>query len=354
MVVDDNRFTRNLLRGVLLGFGVERVEVMRNGAEAIERLSRKSSVAAADLPLIDIILSDFVMPSVDGLMLLRWIRQSKESPNRFVPFIMFSAESREGAVKAAREAGAHEFIAKPFSPETLGQHLLSLIDRPRPFTYCASFFGPDRRREAHRFDGPERRVMSDADIHTVYANRAPTPLRRGGPKVWCFRLPNTMRAKVGGAGPGETGAIDAAQLEAADQHIGEMEDDYADWVTATIAELTKAVEHCRTHPLNAAGPFRRINRIALELRGQGGMFGYPLVSTFCESLHGYTECDGPQDEQHIELIAVHVDAINAVIKQKIRGDGGPVGAEMVASLRGAQRRYDSEADPLPERRSTAI
>ena len=244
LVADGNRFTRILLRGVLRSFGIEQIEIVNNGAEAIERL--KSARNNADEgSQFDIVLSDSVMPAVDGLMLLRWLRQTKASPNRFMPFMMFSSDSNRDAVLAARDAGAHEFIAKPFSPEILSSHILALIDRPRPFIYCGSYFGPDRRREAHRFDGTNRRVMGEDEVQIVYANREPTPLREGGPKVWRFRPPNKLRAKIGGAAPGETGAIDPAMLEAADDQIGQMEDDYADWVKKSIGDLTAAVERCR-------------------------------------------------------------------------------------------------------------
>ena len=283
------------------------------------------------------------MPAVDGLMLLRWLRQTKASPNCFMPFMMFSSTSNREAVLAARDAGAHEFIAKPFSPEILSSHILALIDRPRPFIYCGSYFGPDRRREASRFDGADRRVTPEDEIQIVYANRDPTPLREGGPRVWCFRPPNKLRAKIGGAAPGETGAIDPAMLEAADEQIGQMEDDYADWVQKSIAELTAAVERCRTNPVGAYGVFKRINSIARELHAQAGMFGYPLVSLFSQSLDEYTQSEGPQDTRHIELINAHVDGIGAVIRQKVRGDGGPVGAALIDSLKQAKRQYESNA-----------
>jgi hypothetical protein len=222
--------------------------------------------------------------------------------------------------------------------------LISLIDYPRPFIYCAGYFGPDRRRQQQPFDGPDRRRTLPDEIQVIYASRNPGPLRADGPKVWHFRPPNTLRAKIGGAAPGETGSIDPALLDMAEKHIGTMEDDYADWVRELIAELSAAVERCARRPGNAAGLFRRINSIALELRGQAGMFGYPLVTLFCESLCDYTESRGPKDHRHIELLKAHIDGISAVIRQKIKGDGGPVGAELIESLRRAQRRYEQAAD----------
>jgi DNA-binding response OmpR family regulator len=61
-------------------------------------------------------------------------------------------------VEAARDAGVTEFIAKPITVQNLMSRLAEIVERPRPFVRCGTYFGPDRRRrKLENFVGPWRR-----------------------------------------------------------------------------------------------------------------------------------------------------------------------------------------------------
>ena len=81
-------------------------------------------------------------------MLLRWVRRHKESPNRFIPFVMVTGYADREKVREARSMGAIEMLAKPFSVVNLGQRLLQVVNRPRKFVHTVKYFGPDRRHKA--------------------------------------------------------------------------------------------------------------------------------------------------------------------------------------------------------------
>jgi CheY-like chemotaxis protein len=73
----------------------------------------------------DLILMDVMMPEVDGLSLLRWIREHSENDN--LPIHVVSAKAQEEDRKAAITAGANGFLAKPFTVdemrEVIGQYV---------------------------------------------------------------------------------------------------------------------------------------------------------------------------------------------------------------------------------------
>ena len=147
LLVEDNKFVRFTLENVLRQLRFREIMTAGNGAEAVEHLktvheNRKTTGGAGE----DIILSDLVMAPVNGLLLLRWVRSSKESSNRFVPFIMLSGGADEEHVHAARDLGATEFLAKPFSAESVSRYILEAIDYPRQFVASNKYYGPDRRR----------------------------------------------------------------------------------------------------------------------------------------------------------------------------------------------------------------
>src|SRR3546814_5570128 len=124
----DNRFMRDLLCATLAAFGIENIIAEDDGASTIRRLKlSRTNPKAAGLGTVDIILADYVMPVVDGMLLLRWLRTGSGVPDRFVPFVMVSGAADREVVAPARDAGATEFLGKPYSALTLAERLL--IDR---------------------------------------------------------------------------------------------------------------------------------------------------------------------------------------------------------------------------------
>src|SRR5690606_24281154 len=162
LVVEDSPFIRSLLIQSLKVLGVGQVLVAEDGARAIEiiQLVQKDPVRAGAMS-IDLILSDWMMSPVDGAMLLRWVRRHKDSPDRFIPFMMITAYSDRARVQEARDLGAHEVLTKPFTTRTLGEKLPAIINNTRQFVHAEDYFGPDRRRQNLPCEGEERRVLTD-------------------------------------------------------------------------------------------------------------------------------------------------------------------------------------------------
>ena len=73
---------------------------------------------------------------------------------------MLTAYPERGRILAARDAGATEFLRKPIKVETVLGRLVEIIERPRPFIKCETYFGPDRRRKVEAFDGEDRRAAA--------------------------------------------------------------------------------------------------------------------------------------------------------------------------------------------------
>jgi two-component system, chemotaxis family, chemotaxis protein CheY len=166
VVVDDSSSIRQLIHSTLDIIGVGHVEVAAHGGEAVEIL--KKSVQPGNQPKsgpggssFDILMTNLDMPTVDGMMLLKWIRRHEESPDRFLPVIMISSYADPAKVREARDAGMTEFVAKPFTIASVCSRLINVIERPRQFVQYADYFGPDRRRRELPYDGPNRRIMTE-------------------------------------------------------------------------------------------------------------------------------------------------------------------------------------------------
>ena len=107
LVADDEAISRRLLQNYLQKWGHE-VVVAENGAEAWALFE------AGEFPIV---LSDWMMPEMDGLELIRRIRTS-ERPG-YVYVILLTAKSQKDDVVEGMEAGADDFLSKPFDRDEL-------------------------------------------------------------------------------------------------------------------------------------------------------------------------------------------------------------------------------------------
>ena len=163
LLVEDNRPMLELLKSVLLSFGVGKVITSLDGIDAFEKFKNTNP---------DLVITDWMMSPCDGIQLSNKIRNDPKSPNQYVPLILMTGFSEKSRVITARDSGITEFMVKPFNTRELYKRLFQIIESPRQFVRCEDFFGPDRRRKtAAPYNGEKRRKTdqqkSDQDIVTI-------------------------------------------------------------------------------------------------------------------------------------------------------------------------------------------
>lgn len=162
LVVEDSLFIRSLLINSLRILGVGKINAVDHGGDAIEFLQKvKNDPMSVGTQEVDIVISNWQMSPVDGMILLRWIRRHKDSPDRFIPFIMITGFSEPKRVEEARDLGVTEFLAKPFTIQAIGEKLISIIEKQRQFVHTKDYFGPDRRRQNVPVSFEDRRKLTD-------------------------------------------------------------------------------------------------------------------------------------------------------------------------------------------------
>lgn len=115
LVVDDIEDNVDLFASVLRGQNIV-VATAYDGASALE-------VAAAERPLV--VVTDLAMPVMDGIELIRRLRETEHGAR--VHIIVVSAYSDVGSRRAAAEAGADEYLAKPCAPSVLVDRVLAAL-----------------------------------------------------------------------------------------------------------------------------------------------------------------------------------------------------------------------------------
>jgi chemotaxis protein histidine kinase CheA len=160
-------------------------------------------------------------------------------------------------------------------------------------------------------------------------------------KVRYIRLRNRLKDKTAGLG-GEVIAIDPKLLADVESMFAKMAEDYPDWVNNILIKLQELHGRCVDTPENRRGLFEQIRAIAHDLKGQGGTFGYPLITTVATSLDRFVALRQNIKNSHVEIIKAHIDAMRAVIRERIKGDGGDIGAALVKSMDAVIAQYKDD------------
>jgi len=127
LVVDDMEGMRRILTNSLTQMGIKNVVTAVNGAEAWRTIQAQP---------IDVVISDWNMPVLSGLELLRKIRASAQYSN--LPVLMMTAETERHQVQVAIEAGVSEYMVKPFNVAALEVKINKVIEHPRPKALLAN------------------------------------------------------------------------------------------------------------------------------------------------------------------------------------------------------------------------
>ncbi|WP_320008902.1 chemotaxis response regulator CheY [Maridesulfovibrio sp.] len=118
LVVDDFATMRRIIKNILRQIGFTNIVEADDGTTAWETLNKDDS--------IQFIVSDWNMPQMTGIELLRKVRSSEEFAD--IPFLMVTAEAQQENIIEAVQAKVSNYIVKPFTPDTLGQKINKIFE----------------------------------------------------------------------------------------------------------------------------------------------------------------------------------------------------------------------------------
>jgi|SaaInlStandDraft_1057018.scaffolds.fasta_scaffold91851_2 two-component system, sensor histidine kinase and response regulator len=162
LIAEDSRTSLTMLKAMLQKFGHE-VYGVENGRDAIEFLSNQESM---------LVLLDWVMPEVPGLNVVENLRRKNQ--NHYI--IMLTAKSEKEDVTAALDAGANDYIVKPFDPEELRARVdagVRVLDAEAKLTEATERMSEFVGIVSHDLRNPVSTIISATDLMEISADHLP-------------------------------------------------------------------------------------------------------------------------------------------------------------------------------------
>ncbi len=117
LVVDDFSTMRRIIKNILKQIGYINIDEAEDGNSALARLRQDK---------YDLVITDWNMPNMSGLDLLKAIRG--DSALNCVPILMVTAEAKKESVVEAIKAGVNNYVVKPFTAEVLKEKIEKIFD----------------------------------------------------------------------------------------------------------------------------------------------------------------------------------------------------------------------------------
>jgi two-component system, chemotaxis family, chemotaxis protein CheY len=112
LIVDDSSTMRRIIKNSLKRIGFEDILEAENGKQALEIFND-----------VDMILTDWNMPEMDGLEFVKRVRTT----NKTIPILMVTTNAAKDDIVEALKNGVNNYIVKPFTPETLKEKVESVL-----------------------------------------------------------------------------------------------------------------------------------------------------------------------------------------------------------------------------------
>lgn len=151
LIIEDDRAIRSVISVVLKGAGYSIVKEAETGDDGL-RIARELKPS--------LVLLDIMLPGIDGFSVCRRIRENPETAS--IPVIMLTARSEEEDIVRGLEAGADDYVTKPFSRQVLLARIRAVLRRPESRKPAA----------AEDFDG----LTVNAEAHSVTLKGKPLDL----------------------------------------------------------------------------------------------------------------------------------------------------------------------------------
>ena len=161
-------------------------------------------------------------------------------------------------------------------------------------------------------------------------------------KARFIKPPNRLREKVG------YGGIDPKRLAQGSEFVLKNDFDFEPYARNFLEILENTIQDIHDGKYEGKEAVDILSRPVMELKGNGGMFGYRLISEIADIVLNFLENISELNEDAFEILEVHQKTLKIVMANRLRGDGGQVGKELARELFQACNRFYRKYDVVPQ------
>ncbi len=153
--------------------------------------------------------------------------------------------------------------------------------------------------------------------------------------------PNVLREKIG------YGGIDPLRLTRGEEYIDSNDMDFAPYALDVMERLNNIVAEAKSDKVKGRAAVDIVTQPIMELKANGGMFKYMLVSEIAGIVLNFLENIDELNDDVYEVIEAHQNTLNAIVSNKLEGSGGKEGRALALELYAACKRYYAKHEIQP-------
>jgi len=155
-----------------------------------------------------------------------------------------------------------------------------------------------------------------------------------------IEVPNPLKNKVSYGPDG----VDTAMLEKAEALIANLQGDFVVWVQDDLKKLQQYFDSAAAlTPAERGHAMQEVFGVLHDMKGQGGSFGYPVITQIANTLCRFMESQTEFGPQEMEAVLVHINALRLVVAERLSGDGGTKGQKLLKGLELVLQKFANKA-----------
>lgn len=160
-----------------------------------------------------------------------------------------------------------------------------------------------------------------------------------GPKVQIIQPSGDLRRRAVNFKTGVGVILSPQETQKLQNVVEQSGEKFVRDIGATLKKLREEMAELPEGAPPTLALLQRVAGEALDIKGLGGTFKFPLLTQLGKSLHDYVTQIKAPNAMNTVLVAYHVDALYVVLAQRMTGLGGRTEAELLAALRAACTKY---------------
>lgn len=327
LIVDPNEFSRTFIKSICRNLHFGNILTTANTNEAFELLKANA---------VHLIVCDWALAPLSSIEFSKQVRNSQMA-NNAVPIIILTSTGSPEAIVAARDAGVDDYLTRPIVMRRLLNSFVSVLCLPRTFIKSKTYVGPNRRRKKMPHNGPERRA--------------------GWPGYQGAAVPKPEEAAVITEAPAEketapdtsedqTGASIEEMEKAGEAAIAQEADNYSKVRLDDIAEIFDLVRQIKQPNAQMNNILGRIYTKALDVKGMGNTFGYPLLTKVGDLLCNFVHDPDPDSFKvlaKLQVVETHAIIMKMIVDSNMHDENDELAKELIDELMVMMKKFKGPA-----------